>query len=270
MPEQAQAVAGEQEKLKGEGAMKLEGKVAIITGAGQGIGQSYALRFTDEGAKVVVPDIKFENAQKVADEIKAKGGEALAVHTDVSNEASVNELVKKVLAQFGKIDILINNAAIYYGVGFRPWDSWTIDEWDRMFAVNVRGTWLCTKAVAPQMIAQGKGKIINVASGTAEFGYELLLPYSCSKAAVVSLTRSMARVLGRHNINVNCISPGFTLSEASTQMPGSQEGAAVPPRALPRPAYPEDIVGTAVFLASEDSDYITGQNVGVNGGNVMR
>ena len=251
--------------------MKLEGKVAIITGAGQGIGRAYALRFADEGAKVVVAEIKFENGQKVADEIKAKGGEALAVHTDITDEASVHELVKKVLNQFGKIDILLNNAALYYGSGNRSWESWSIDDWERIFAVNTRGTWQCIKAVVPQMIKQGKGKIINIASGTADFGAELLLPYACSKAAVITMTKCMARALGPHEINVNCLSPGLVLTEASVNMPGKRDWVVPPPpRCFKRSAYTEDMVGTAVFLASEDSDFITGQTISVDGGTVMR
>lgn len=252
--------------------MRLEGKVAIITGASQGIGEAYALRFADEGAKVVVVNRRPEKGQKVAEAIKAKGREALAVPADVSDDTSVNAMVKKVLEHYGKIDILLNNAAIYYGIGLRPWDAWSIEEWDNIFAVNARGTWQCSRAVAPQMIKQGKGKIINVASGVADIGYELLLPYSCSKASVITLTKAMARALGQYNINVNCISPGNVGTEASKEMPGDMSIGKVPApaRCLPRVAEPEDMVGTAIFLASEDSDYLTGQTIAVNGGTVMR
>ncbi len=253
--------------------MKLKDKVAIVTGGGRGIGRAYALRFADEGAKVVVAEIVAENAQKVADEIKAKGGEALAVHTDVSSEASTTEMAKKTIEQFEKIDILLNNAAIYYGIGVKRWDDWAPEDWDRMYAVNVKGGWLCSKAVVPQMITQGKGKIINIASGTADMGYAGLLPYTCSKGAVMAMTRAIARSLGRYNINVNCISPGYTMSEASVEMPGySEKGTEmmVQAQALRRAEQPEDLVGTAVFLAGEDSDFITGQTISVDGGSVMR
>ncbi len=253
--------------------MRLEGKVAIITGASQGIGEAFALRFADDGAKAVVADINFENAQKVAGKIKAEGGEGLAVHTDISDDISVNKLVKNVVETYGKIDILLNNAAIYYGIGLRPWDDWSIEDWDRIYAVNTRGTWQCSRAVAPQMIKQGKGKIINVASGAADIGYELLLPYSCSKAAVITLTKAMARALGQYNINVNCISPGAVQTEATIEMPKDVTGVTIvslPARCLPRVAEPEDLVGTAVFLASADSDYLSGQTIAVNGGTVMR
>jgi len=253
--------------------MQLEDKVAIITGASQGIGKAFALRFADEGAKVVVVNRRLEKGQKVADEIKAGGGEALAVPADVSDDASVTELAKKVVETYGRIDILINNAAVYYGIGTRPWDSWSIEDWDRIFAVNARGTWQCSRAIAPQMIKQGKGKIIHIASGTADIGYELLLPYSCSKAAVITLTKAMARALGQYNINVNCLSPGVVLTEATIEMPKDVtdvKTVPLPGRCLPRVAESEDMVGTAVFLASADSDYLSGQTIAVNGGTVMR
>ena len=253
--------------------MKLKDKVAIITGAGQGIGRVYALRFADEGAKVVSVDINAEKAQRVAGEIEAKRGEALAIHTDISSEASTAEMAEKTIARFGKIDILVNNAALYYGVGVKRWDASTPEEWDRIFSVNVKGPWLCVKAVAPQMIAQGKGKVINIASTTADTGFHGLLPYACSKGAVITLTKALARALGRHNINVNCISPGYTLTEASVEMPGKRPGADeafLPSRCFRRPEQPEDLVGLAVFLASEDSDFITGQTIIVDGGEVMR
>ncbi len=252
--------------------MKLSDKVAIITGGGRGIGREYALRFSKEGAKIVVADIGFENAQKVAAEIQATGGDALAVHTDVSSSASTLEMAQKTVDRFGKIDILLNNAAIYYGIGMRRWDSWEPEDWDRMYAVNVKGSWLCMKAAVPQMIAQAKGKIINVSSNTAATGLDALLPYTCSKGAIIALTRSMAKALGRHNIAVNCISPGYTMSEASTDMPGKIKGMdelATRGRAFRRAQQPDDLVGTAVFLASADSDFITGQTIVVDGGEVL-
>lgn len=252
--------------------MKLKDRVAIITGGGRGIGRAYALRFADEGAKVVVADIIPENAQQVAKEVEGKGGETLAVHVDVADTSSTLEMAEKAMAQFGGIDILVNNAAIYGGFGVKRWDAWSIEEWERSFRVNVIGSWLCIKAVAPHMIDRGKGKIINIGSGTFDLGLHAMAPYTCSKAAIVALTRIMARALGRFNINVNCLSPGYILSEASLGMPGKKSGfddQALLGRCFRRHEYPEDLVGTAVFLASEDSDFITGQTIRVEGGEIM-
>ncbi len=253
--------------------MKLKNKVAIVTGAGRGIGRAYALRFVDEGAKVAVAEIIFENAQKVVKEIEARGGEALALHTDVSDEASTIEMSMKTMERFGAIDILINNAGYFYGLQARAWDAWTIEDWTRSFQVNTIGSWLCAKAVTPYMIAEGKGKIINISSTTVNIGYPYLLPYTCTKGAIIALTRSLATSLGRYGINVNSISPGLTLSEATVEATDrniqAEEGVAKA-RALRRNEYPEDLVGAAVFFASEDSDFITGQILNVEGGSVFQ
>jgi NAD(P)-dependent dehydrogenase (short-subunit alcohol dehydrogenase family) len=253
--------------------MRLEDNVAIITGAGRGIGRSYALKFAEEGASVVIADIVVENAQAVAKEIEAQGGKALPLLTDVSDEVSTVQMVTQAVKQFGKIDILLNNAAVFGGVEVKPWDNWSMAEWQRMFAVNVMGSWLCAKAVVPHMISQGKGKIINIASGTVDGGLFTLLPYTCSKGAVMTLTKCLARALGRHNINVNCISPGFTIDEATLLSLGGQEEAGeryIRGRCFRRHEYPADLVGTALFLASKDSDFITGQVIAVDGGEVLR
>lgn len=252
-------------------AQRLKDKVAIITGAGRGIGRAYALRFADEGAKVVIPDINLENAQKVVNEIEAKGRQALAIRTDVSDEASTQEMAKKTVERFGKIDILINNAAIYYGIGLKPWNLWSVEEWDRIFAVNVKGTWLCCKAVAPYMQAQGKGKIINIMSATVGGapGTEFSLHYSCTKGAITPMTRLLARALGDSNINVNTLCPGLTASEASLEMPNQPPGLfemLAKTRCFKRSEQPEDLVGAALFLSSDDSDFITGQTLVVDGG----
>lgn len=252
--------------------MKLKGKVAIITGAGQGIGREYALRFADEGAKVALADIREENVHEVAREVEAKGGDALGLHVDVSKTSSTLEMAEKTLERFGKVDVLLNNAALYGTLGFKPWDGWTMEEWARSYTINVVGSWLCIKAVVPHMITQGKGKIINIGSSTFDQGFHALLPYTCTKGAVVVMTRAMARALGRYNINVNCLSPGFTLSEASVEMPGGNKekiDSAFRGRCFKRHMYPVDLVGAAVFLASEESDFLTGQTIRVEGGETM-
>ncbi|RLI09729.1 dehydrogenase [Candidatus Bathyarchaeota archaeon] len=252
--------------------MRLKDKVAIITGAGQGIGREYALGFAREGAKVAIAEIKEENAVQVAREIEALGGTALAVPTDVSDEKSTQAMAARVAKEFGRIDVLVNNAAIYYGLAFKPSDEISVEEWDRVFAVNVRGVWLCIKAVLPYMKKQGRGKIINISSGTWLMGVPYLLHYATTKAAVVGLTRCLARELGQFGININAISPGYTMSEASKTLGNMPPGLAQQisqQTALGRNEEPRDLVGTCIFLASEDSDFITGQLINVDGGWAM-
>jgi len=250
----------------------LEGKVAIITGAGRGIGRAFALRFAEEGAKLLLPDISLERAKGTVKEINAKGGEAVAMETDISDEKATKKMAEKVMQQYGKVDILVNNAAIWYGIDITPWDSWTVAEWDRIFSVNVRGTWLCCKAIAPLMIKQSKGKIINIASNVSRVpAAQLFLPYSCSKGAVCTLTHALAKALGPSGINVNAIAPGYTASEASLAQRDSEKifEIATSEQSIQKRLQPTDLVGTAVFLASEDSNFISGQVIYVDGGTVM-
>lgn len=250
----------------------LKDRVAVITGAGRGLGKAFALRFAAEGAKLLLPDISLERAEATAKEIKTKGGEAAAMLTDISSEKDTRKMAEQVMKLYGRVDIIINNAAIYYGVQTRPWDAWTIDEWDCMFEVNVRGTWLCCKAIAPLMVKAGKGKIINIASDVFKVtGGFHFLPYACSKSAVYTLTQCLARALGPSGINVNSIGPGYTATEASLGQSTSADTfkATIDAQAIKRREEPADLPGTAVFLASADSDFITGQYIVVNGGSVM-
>ena len=250
----------------------LEDKVAIITGAGRGLGRAFALRFAEEGAKIFIPDISLERAEAVVKEIRAKGGEAVAMLTDISDENATQKMAEKVMQQYGRVDILLNNAAIWYGLNITPWDAWTVEEWDRIFSVNVRGTWLCCKAIAPLMIKQSRGKIINITSNVARVpAAQLFLPYSCSKGAIYTLTHALARALGPSGINVNAIAPGYVASEASLAQRDSEKifEIATSEQSIQKRLQPADLVGTAVFLASAESDLISGQVFYIDGGTVM-
>ncbi len=249
---------------------RLKDKVAIITGAGRGLGRAYALSFVDEGAKVVIPDIIFENAQKVSKEIEAKGGQALALHTDVSDEVSTQEMVKKTVERFGKIDILVNNAAFLSSIVLKPFYEITVDEWDKAMAVNLRGIFLCCKAVFPFMKEQGKGKIVNIASNVFFTGVPYYTHYVTSKGGIVAFTRATARELGEYHINVNAVAPGLTETEAARFVNPKEIWEMVRAKVcLKRAEQPEDLVGTLVFLSSAESDFITGQTIVVDGGYVM-
>ena len=250
----------------------LKDKVAIITGAGRGLGKEFALRFAAEGARLLLPDISLERAQNTVKEIRDKGGEAHAMLTDISEEKDTQRIAEEVIRLYGRVDILLNNAALYYGVARRAWDAWAVNDWDRMFEINVRGTYLCCKAIAPLMVKAGKGKIINIASDVFKVAAaHHLLAYACSKSAVYTLTQCLARALGPSGINVNSIAPGYTATEASLGQSSSEEAfkTTIDAQCLKRREEPSDLPGTAVFLASSDSDFITGQYIVVNGGSVL-
>jgi NAD(P)-dependent dehydrogenase (short-subunit alcohol dehydrogenase family) len=250
--------------------MKLKRKVAIVTGAAQGIGRVYALHLAREGAKVVIADIL--DGEAVAEEISSKGGEALVVKVDVSDEKSTREMAEKVLERFGGIDILINNAAIFAALDTKPFYEITEKEWDDVMRVNVKGVFLCVKAVYPQMKKQGKGKIVNVASGVFFKGLPLFLHYVTSKGGVIGMTRALAREMGEDNICINAIAPGYTVTEVMDDESIHDEAfvdAVVGSRCFKRHEVPEDLTGTIVFLSSDDSDFITGQTIVVDGGGTL-
>src|SRR5918992_748879 len=245
--------------------MRLADKVVIVTGGATGMGRAYALGLASEGARVVVADIA--NAQTTVKEIESQGGCALSVACDVSREEETLRLAATAVAQFGRIDVLVNNAAVYGTLQRRPFTEITVDEWDRVMAVNLRGLFLCARAVFPAMKAQGKGKIINISSGTFFKGVPHYLHYTTSKGGVVGFTRSLARELGDFGVRVNAVAPGFTLSgENEKNISQERKEANIRMRMLKRAEVPEDVVGTLVFLASDDSDFITGQTILVDGG----
>ncbi|MBI2918955.1 MAG: 3-oxoacyl-ACP reductase FabG [Chloroflexi bacterium] len=253
--------------------MRLRDQVAIVTGGASNIGRQYVLGMAAEGAKVVIADIDFRSAQATAREVRLQRGQALALKTDVSRWSSVQAMAQRTIERFGRIDILVNNAAMFAKVPMSAVPPWEVseDEWDRLMSVNLKGPFLCTKAVLPQMRVQGKGKIINISSGTAFWGQPIYLHYVTSKAGVVGMTRSLARAVGASGINVNCIAPGGVVTETLQQDRAfmDRQAPAIEARCIKRLEYPDDLVGAVVFLASEESDFITGQTLVVDGGRVM-
>jgi len=249
----------------------LKGKIAIITGAGQGLGQAFALKYAESGAALLLADINFKKVAQTADQIKQNGGKAVPFQTDISDVNQTEKMAEKVMSEFGRVDILLNNAGITKGIGRIKWNEWPIEEWDRIFAVNVKGTWLCCRAVAPVMISQGKGKIINITSNIIKLAASQMgLAYACSKAAIYTLTQTMARELGPSGIQVNGIAPGrMNMGPTLDQMHKEAVDATIKIQCLKRQGKPSDIADTALFLASPASDYIAGQIFIVDGGAVL-
>jgi NAD(P)-dependent dehydrogenase (short-subunit alcohol dehydrogenase family) len=249
---------------------RLKDKVAIVTGAAKGIGATYAEALAAEGARVCVSDV-IDCADSVS-RIKAAGGSAVGVHADVGNSASVAELARRTIDEFGTIDLLINNAAIFAALSLKPFTEISSEEFDRVMTVNVRGCFECAKAVVPHMRKRKSGKIVNIASATVFKGAPLMAHYVASKGAVIALTRSLAREVGNDGIQVNCLAPGLIMSEGVLANPDYNDlvvGNNVATRALKRDAVPQDLVGAVLFLASPDSDFMTGQTIVVDGGSVM-
>lgn len=256
---------------------RLQGKVALITGAGSAysIGRAIALRFAREGAKIGVLDIDGASAVRVADEIKQSGGEAIALTCDITHEEQCVAAAAKLAEAYGTgIDILVNNAAAIRGTlteqPSRSFTEWTIEDWDYQLDVNLRGMWLCARAVYPYMKPKGYGKIINLSSSTFWEGVPRLIHYVSSKGGVIGFTRALARELGPDGIRVNAIAPGFTLTEVNRVSWSHPEGHAEATRKgqclNQRNEEPDDLAGPAFFLASEDSDFMTGQTLLVDGG----
>jgi NAD(P)-dependent dehydrogenase (short-subunit alcohol dehydrogenase family) len=248
----------------------LAGKVAAVTGAAQGLGAAFALALAKEGADVIVGDVASTDATCAA--LRAAGGRAQGVTLDVTQPESVRQFAQAAIDAFGRIDILVNNAAISGAIQLKSLVDVSSEEWDRVMTVNVRGTFECTKAIAPLMKANGYGKIINLASGTAIKGSPGLPHYVASKGAIISLTRASAREFGVDGIRVNALAPGLTMSDGMKGNPSwSNDVIAnnVASRALKREAVPQDLLGALIFLASPASDFVTGQTLSVDGGSVM-
>lgn len=249
--------------------MRLKGRVAIVTGAARGIGQVYCLALAREGANIVAADIL--SCAKTVAQVQQAGGEALGVTTDVADAQSTQAMAAETLQRFGRIDILVDNAAVYGGLKLTPFQEIPEAEWDRVMAVNVKGLWLCCKAVIPAMKLQGKGKIINISSDTIWMGVPLFLHYVASKGAVFAFTRALARELSGTGIAVNTITPGYTMTKAAQGLADPETVSrlrawVVDQQIIKRSQEPADLAGTVVFLASDNSDFITGQTINVNGG----
>jgi NAD(P)-dependent dehydrogenase (short-subunit alcohol dehydrogenase family) len=242
------------------GELGLTGKVVIVTGAAGGLGRAFARGFAGAGARVAVADVNLQGARETAREI---GGDAMALGVDVSDEASTQAMARDVAGTFGGIDALINNAGLYATLSRRPFWEIPVEEWDRAMAVNLRGPFLCAKAVVGHMRGRG-GAIVNVASATVFSGSPLWMHYVASKGGVIAMSRVMARELGPEDITVNTLAPGFTLTEASLGVNAASYG--VDRGAIKRAGVPEDIVGAALFLASKHARFVTGQTLIVDGG----
>ena len=245
--------------------MRLQGKVAIITGAARGIGRETALLFAAEGAKVVICDL-LDEGEEVAEEIRSRGGEAIFYKLDVTDRDAVKRMVDAVVERYGRIDILVNNAGITRDAQFL---KMTEEDWDKVIAVNLKGVFNVTQAVAPVMVAQGKGKIVNAASVVALYGNFGQTDYVASKAGVIGMTKVWARELGRKGINVNAVAPGFIQTEMTAKVPEKVLQMVRERTPLGRLGTPRDVAYAYLFLASEESDYVNGAVLSVDGGLVI-
>ena len=245
----------------------LTGRVAIVTGAGQGIGRAFAKALAICGAIPVIAEINEEKAAAVATEIMQADGKVFAVTTDVADPASIEEMIEAVLDEFGRIDVLINNAGIFSTLEMRPFDQIPLDEWERVLRVNLTGPFLCARAVLPTMRSQKRGRIINIGSGAVRLGRPNYLHYIATKSALAGMSLAMARELGPDGITVNTILPGatFTEIERKTVTPAQKERI-VAMQCIPRPETPGDLVGTMLYLASDASAFVTGQCINLDGG----
>ena len=251
----------------GVDGMRFDGKVAIVTGSGQGIGEAYAKRLARDGARVVVSELNPEQGERVAKEIEQAGGEAIFVSTDVSNEASTRAMAEEVGRRFGRIDYLVNNAAIFHDMERHTLLDVPIEYWNKFFSVNMTGALLVTRAVHPAMVEAGGGAIVNQSSTAAWMnvsGY-----YGIAKLAINGLTTAMARELAPSRIRVNAIAPGFTNTEATRQL-GAVIETLVKTVPIGRLAEPEEMAAACAFLLSDEASYITGHVLSVDGGQIVR
>jgi p-cumic alcohol dehydrogenase len=251
--------------------MSLEGKVIIVTGAARGIGQEYAHSFAAAGARIVAADLS--DCSATLEFVKKAGGEAIGVKLDVGNATSALAMAESTSNAFGRVDGLVNNAALYATLRGGRFDSIAEADWDAVMAINVKGIWNCCKAVVPRMRQTGGGSIVNISSLAATYGMPFGLHYTTSKAAVIGLTRGLARELGRDGIRVNAVAPGTVLTDATREFFGQKFEKAVErirtDQTIQRNLMPTDLVGTLMWLLSDASAFVTGQTISVDGGTVM-
>lgn len=249
--------------------MRLENRVALVTGAATGLGRAYAVRLSEEGANVCATDANLEGVQETANLVAANGREGLALEMDVTDEQQTLDGAKKAFDHFGSIDILVNNAGIVRNTPRAPIEEVDVKDWHRIIAVNLTGSFLAARAVVPFMKRSKKGKIINISSGVALHGRTLSHQYVSSKMGVIGLTRALAADLGPFNINVNAIAPGGVETSQFREEPETPSEHMLRQRCIERHLYPGDLDGVVVFLASDDSDMISGQVINVDGGRVF-
>jgi 3-oxoacyl-[acyl-carrier protein] reductase len=251
---------------------RFDGKVAIVTGAGQGLGRAYAEALAAEGASVVVAEINEGTAKDTAEAINSAGGSALAVRTDVTDPDSCTAMVAAAVQRFGTVDILVNNAAIYDGLQMDAFEDLDLATWNQVLNVNVTGTWLATRAVTPLMKEKGYGKIVNISSTVAYIGPPLLLHYVASKGAIVAMTKALAKELGDYGVRVTALAPGMTFTEATNNiLPDPIMGDMfMEMQALKEKMQPEHVVPALLFLCSPESDFVVGQNWVVDGGMALQ
>jgi len=245
------------------------GKVVIITGAGRGLGRAYAERLASEGARVVLAEVDTAAGINTTEELRRRGGEALFIETDIASEESTSVMAVRVLERWGHIDGLVANAGLANSVGGASYREITVDQWDRMMHVNVRGTWLTCRAVAPHMQKRKQGSIVTISSDTTMWGSAKLLHYVTSKGAIEAFTRAMARELGPDSVRINCVAPGLLNNDATAGVPQAKREWNLQNRAIRREGAPEDIVGLVSFLLSDDASFITGQVIVADGGLVF-
>lgn len=248
--------------------MSLHGRRVVVTGAGRGLGEAMAHAIADAGGHVIVAELSAERGERVVSDMRVGGGSAEFVPTDVADESSVTALASR-LTGASPIWGLVNNAGLADAVGGKTFWEVTPAEWDRIQATNARGPWLVSRALAPQMLAAGHGRIVNIASDAALYGSPRLAHYIASKGALIALTRAMARELGDHGITVNAVAPGLTEGPSAEGIPAERHALYAENRAISRPQQPDDVTGTVVFLLSDSAAYITGQTIVVDGGFVM-